>query len=244
MKRTTIITCWIILLSGLATKGYAQPQAPEAPLRSEMDLILPSLDVFVEAALAKNGLLNYHKLDMQVREADVKTQKRLWTQNMGLRGDVRYGTFNNFVTNVEGGANQAITTLSQQVNYGIGLYIQLPVFDVFNRNNQSKRAQVQVEQAQSLVEDQKQIIRELVIRQYEDLQLKYELLKIHSTNYGNAKVNMEMVEKEFRNGQVVVYEYVRLGDITARIQTDYEKAKSDFLTAKQVLENTTGIAIP
>ena len=151
--------------------------------------------------------------------------------------------FNNFVTNVEGIDNSAITTISEQVNYGIGLYIQLPFFDIFNTNNQTKRAKVQVAQAQSLVEDQQLIIRELVIRQYEDLQLKFELLKIHSTNYGNAKVNMEMVEKEFRNGQVIVYEYVRLGDITARIQTDYEKAKSDFLLAKQVLENTSGISI-
>ncbi|PQB05081.1 TolC family protein [Aureitalea marina] len=240
MKIKFTICC--ILLSGIYFFGFAQPMPQEATTPA-LDLILPDLDVFVDGALAKNGMLNYRKLDLEVRESDVKTQRRLWTQNMGIRGDVRYGTFNNFVTNVEGVNNSAITTFSEQINYGIGLYIQLPIFDIFNTNNQTKRAKVQVSQAQSLVEDQQLIIRELVIRQYEDLQLKFELLKIHSTNYGNAKVNMEMVEKEFRNGQLIVYEYVRLGDITARIQTDYEKAKSDYLLAKQVLENTSGISI-
>ena len=241
MKTKFNIIC-LIALAGISIQGLAQPMQ-QSPNGIGLDLILPDLNVFVDGALAKNGMLNYRKLDLEVRESDVKTQRRLWTQNMGIRGDVRYGTFNNFVTNVEGIDNSAITTISEQVNYGIGLYIQLPFFDIFNTNNQTKRAKVQVAQAQSLVEDQQLIIRELVIRQYEDLQLKFELLKIHSTNYGNAKVNMEMVEKEFRNGQVIVYEYVRLGDITARIQTDYEKAKSDFLLAKQVLENTSGISI-
>ena len=242
MKTKFNIIC-LIALAGISIQGLAQPMQ-QSPNSNGLDLILPDLEVFVEGALAKNGMLNYRKLDLEVREADVKTQRRLWTQNMGLRGDVRYGTFNNFVTSVEGVDNQAITTISEQVNYGLGLYIQLPFFDIFNKNNQTKRAKVQVSQAQSLVEDQQLIIRELVIRQYEDLQLKYELLKIQSNNYGNATVNMEMVEKEFRNGQVPVYEYVRLSDITSRIHSEYEKAKSDFLTAKQVLENTSGIIIP
>jgi hypothetical protein len=49
-----------------------------------------------------------------------------------------------------------------------------------------------------------------------------------------------MVEKEFRNGVIPIAEYVRLSDMTARIQSDYEMAKSDFLLAKRILEETVG----
>jgi len=100
-----------------------------------------------------------------------------------------------------------------------------------------------MEQAKSLAEAQKDEVRELVIKQYQELTLKQKLLAINSQNLGNAKVNMEMVEKEFRSGVVSIYEYVRLSDMTSRIETDYENAKSDFLLAKKLMENLVGFSI-
>ena len=49
-----------------------------------------------------------------------------------------------------------------------------------------------------------------------------------------------MVEKEFRNGVIPIAEYVRLSDMTARVQSDYELARSEFLLSKQILEEITG----
>ena len=54
---------------------------------------------------------------------------------------------------------------------------------------------------------------------------------------------MEMVEKEFRNGLIPISEYVRISDMTVRIASDYEKAKSNFLVSKKLLENITGVTI-
>jgi hypothetical protein len=51
---------------------------------------------------------------------------------------------------------------------------------------------------------------------------------------------MEMVDKEFRNGITTVSEYVRISDITSRIESDYEQAKSDFFLAKKLLEDLAG----
>ena len=104
-------------------------------MQDDFNILLPKVEVFIDSALAQNGMLSYRKLDLDVREADVKTKKRIWTQNLGLRGDLRYGTFNNFVTADANGSSSFNTTFSQQVNYGLGLYIQLPFFDVWNRNN-------------------------------------------------------------------------------------------------------------
>lgn len=242
MKKNKIYIVLSIFGFFLSWNASAQSENAQNKL-NDFDLLLPPVEELVDSAMARNGMLSYRKLDIKVRETDLKTKKRLWSQNMGLRGDLRYGTFNNFISTDDGASNTAFSTLSQQINYGIGLYIQLPIFDVWNRRNEAKRAKVQIKQAQSLVTDQELIIREEVIRQYEDVQLKYELLKIQAVNFGNARVNMEMVDKEFRNGQLPVYEYVRLSDITARIQSEYEKAKTDYHLSKKVLENTTGIII-
>jgi len=97
-----------------------------------------------------------------------------------------------------------------------------------------------VEEAKRLAESQEAEIRQIVIKQYQDVILKQKLLTIKSLNLGSATVNMEMVEKQFRNGVIPVAEYVRLSDMTSRIQSDYELAKSDFILAKQLLEDTVG----
>ena len=82
-----------------------------------------------------------------------------------------------------------------------------------------------------------------MIKRYEELKRNEKLLTITSQNLGNAKVNMEMVEKEFRSGVISIYEYVRLSDMTARIESDYENAKSEFLLTKKLMENLVGFTL-
>ena len=52
-----------------------------------------------------------------------------------------------------------------------------------------------------------------------------------------------MAKKEFTNGQIELYEYIRISDITAGITAEFEKAKSNLILAKRLLENYTGALI-
>ena len=67
--------------------------------------------------------------------------------------------------------------------------------------------------------------------------LKQKILKISSISFGDDRVNMQMVEKEFRNGIVPISEYVR---ITTSMEVVYETAISDLITAKKLLEDMAG----
>jgi outer membrane protein TolC len=89
---------------------------------------------------------------------------------------------------------------------------------------------------------QKQEIIQTVIRIYNDLLLKRKLLEIRSRRLGDGKVNMQMVEKEFRNGVVPLSEYVRITGMTIDMEADYETAMSEFISAKQSLEYMAGFA--
>jgi hypothetical protein len=57
-------------------------------------------------------------------------------------------------------------------------------------------------------------IRQTVIKLYQELILKQNILKIKSKSLSDGKINMQMVEK-FRNGIVPVSEYVRITSITS-----------------------------
>lgn len=223
--------------------GYSQdsPLVEQEP--ESYKLLIPELGVLIDSALANNGMLNYRIDEIEVKKANLKAKRRNWTRNFGIQADTRYGTFDNFSNNVSGPNTVTLASTTTQFNYGVGLYLKIPVFDVFNRRSEIKQAKTEISQAKNLVKFQADEIRETVIRQYEDLLLRQNLFEIQAINLGDAKANKAMAEKEFRNGIIPVYEYVRILDITSGIAREYEKAKSELMLSKKLLENLTGMVI-
>ncbi len=74
-----------------------------------------------------------------------------------------------------------------------------------------------------MAEFEKEQVRQTVIMLYQDLMLKQKLLEIRSRSLGDARVNMQMVEKEFRNGIVPIAEYVRISGMTTSMEESYEQ---------------------
>ncbi len=233
----------IMIYGSMLTYGMAQNSSSTESMVNKNGISIPPLYVLIDSALNHNAMVRYRTQEIGAKETNLKSQKNYWTRNFGIQADGRYGNFNNNQISVVEGTSTLLASSTSQLNYGIGVYLKFPVFDAINRKNQVKRGKIEMEQARSLAEAQKDEVRQLVIKQYQELTLKQKLLNINSQNLGNAKVNMEMVEKEFRSGVISIYEYVRLSDMTARIESDYENSKSDFLLAKKLMENLVGFSI-
>jgi len=195
---------------------------------SNSKLAIPSLKVLIDSALVNNGMLNYRKLEIDAKDCNLKSKRQYWTRNFGIQADTGYGTFNNASSVSGDNSTINLASTTQQVNYNVGVYLKIPVFDVINRKSQIKQAKSELEQAKSLAKSQEDELKQLVIRNYEDLLLKENLLELRASNLGNARVNMEMVEKEFRNGLIPISEYVRISDMTSRIAAEFEQAKFRF----------------
>lgn len=207
----------------------------------ELEIVIPPLETVIDSALAHNASVRFRKLDIAVKSADLTSEKNYWMRNMGVQADTRYGTFDNFSSNNNGQSTTIFNTTSQQFNYGMGLYIKFPIVDMINRRNQIKRAETEVEKAKMLANQQEQELRQYIIKLYYDLVMKQRVLNIQALALGNARANLDMVETGFRNGTVPVVEYVRISDIASRVEADFERAKSEFITAKLILEDFTGM---
>ena len=201
---------------------------------------LPPLKVVIDSVLKRNAMLKFRKSHINVKESTLASERIYWTRNIGIQADSRYGTLNNFSNSDDGVANTAFSTLSTQYNYSIGFYIKFPVFDMLNRKNQVRLAKFEVDEAKNMAEFQEDEIRQTIIKLYQDLILKQKLLLIRSKGLSDGKINMQMIEKEFRNGIVPVAEFIRITSITSNLEVDYETAKAEFTTAKQVLEDMAG----
>jgi len=233
-----------VLLFALLTIFIVRAQnSAELKKLEPYKLLIPDLNILIDSALVNNGMLKYRVEEIEVKKANLNSKKRNWTRNFGLQADSRYGTFDNFSNNISGTSTTTLASTTTQFNYGVGFYLKIPVFDFLNRKSDIKQAKSEIIQAENLIKFQKDEITETVIRYYEDLILRENVLEIQAINLGDARANKEMAEKEFRNGLIPIYEYVRICDITAGIATEYEKAKSNMLMAKKVLENLTGVTI-
>jgi len=237
-----LLSLYIVLLHMILPVSWLQAQSADSTTVTRRDsvVIFPPLSDLIDSAIKYHPGIRYREYEVKVKESNLISQQNNWTRNMGVQADSRYGTFDNFSANDNGQFTTLLNTTNKQFNYGFGVYMKLPIYDLLNRKNQLKQAKNEVEMARSLGEVQETEIRQMVIKQYQDALLRQRLIRIKAQNLGNARVNMEMVEKEFRNGIIPVSEYARISDIVYRAETDYELAKTEFITAKLLLEEIVG----
>ncbi|HRG22857.1 MAG TPA: TolC family protein [Chitinophagaceae bacterium] len=237
-----LLSLYIVLLHMILPVSWLQAQSTDSTTVTRRDsvVIFPPLSDLIDSAIKYHPGIRYREYEVKVKESNLISQQNNWTRNMGVQADSRYGTFDNFSANDNGQFTTLLNTTNKQFNYGFGVYMKLPIYDLLNRKNQLKQAKNEVEMARSLGEVQETEIRQMVIKQYQDALLRQRLIRIKAQNLGNARVNMEMVEKEFRNGIIPVSEYARISDIVYRAETDYELAKTEFITAKLLLEEIVG----
>ncbi len=233
------IFCLLMLL--FFSSLVAQDSISNVNSANSFRLILPKLDVLVEAAWAKHGMVKSRQSEIDAKQANLISLKRQWSKNIGFQGDYRYGNVVNFSENVSAANTINLASNTTQVNFAVGFFLKFPLFDFYSRQAQIKQAQAEIEQSENVLEFQKFEVKELVIRQYEDLILRQNLLELRIKNMANAVTSKQMAEIEYRNGLIPINEYVRVIDITARMEADFETSKSDFLISKKVLENLTGL---
>jgi outer membrane protein TolC len=203
----------------------------------------PTLKVVIDSVLKRSAMVKFRNQHIGVKESTLASERIYWSRNLGIQADTRYGNLSNFATSEDGISNTAALTTAKQFNYSVGFYLKIPIFDFLNRKSQIKLAKLEVDEAKSMAEFQKEEIRQTVIRMYQDLLLKQKLLQIRSRSLGDGRVNLQMVEKEFRNGVVPISEYVRIVSMTENLEADYTKAMSEFITSKLMLEDMAGFEL-
>lgn len=235
-KKSLILGIIILSINNLKSQTIDSTNS----LVSTNKFSFPPLETVIDSVIKRSAMVNFRTNNIEVKEAALASERVHWTRNLGLQADSRYGNLNNFSSNEDGEALSQVLTTTQQFNYSIGVFLKFPLFDGINRKNQIKLAKSEVEAAKSMVDFENEQLRKVVITLYQELLLKQRLLQIRSESLGDGRVNMQMVEKEFRNGLVPMSEYVRINSMTTNMEAAYETALSEFITTKKMLEDMAG----
>ena len=233
----------VIVLSCFMPSLMAQTPEPGGVSIIKDEFKFPSLEVVIDSVLKRSAMVRFRKNNIGVTKSALASERIYWSKNLGVQADTRYGNLSNFATSEDGFSNTAALTTSKQFNYSVGFFVKFPLFDGLNRKNQIRLAKFEVDAAKDMLEFEKEQLRKRVIVLYQDLILKQKILQIKSRSLGDGRVNMQMVEKEFRNGIVPIAEYVRIVGITESMEADYAKAMSEFITTKLLLEDMAGFVL-
>jgi outer membrane protein TolC len=220
----------------------AQKNTGFDPLRDEISSKLPTLEVIIDSAIATNPSVHSRDLQLIVNSCRLKSDKHSWSRNLSMQADVRYGNFYSISSNSEGVIDPAFSSNRLESRYGGAVSMKLPLYDMINRKNQIKLAESEYEQAVSLAEMQRKEVRQVVIRQYNELILNQRLFKIKGKSLETARINLLMAEKQFSNGIIPISEYARISEIVSKSESEYEGARMDFLTSYQILEEIAGFS--
>jgi len=235
-------TLLLIFCHSFQVTVYAQSGIQFDPLKDEISNKILPLEMLIDSGIANNASIHVRDLQILVNRCRLKTNRVDWTKNIGMQADLRYGNFYSYSTNSTSGIEPpAVATISNEIRYGAALYVKFPLYDFVNRKTQLKLASVEIEQAQGMAEMQRYELRQLIIRQYNDLVLKQRLLRLKNKSLVTSNINMQMADKEFSNGIIPLSEYARISEIVLRSESDYENARMDFMTAYMILEEIVGI---
>jgi len=226
----------------LHLSGNAQKKKKFNPLTDDITQMLPPMSALLDSAFAHDPALKFTKLQYLIDKGNLRSVQSQWTQDLGFQANAGFGTFDYLYNNNLGGGTQQTTTLKQnETQYGVGGFFRLPLSDLVNRRNQVKIAKDVVQQAETLSAGRKNEIRELIIKQYNDMVVKQRLLKIKSKYLETTRINMEMAEKGFVKGSISLDDYSKVSEIGARTESDFETARMDFINSYMIMEVMTGM---
>ncbi len=205
---------------------------------------LPSLETVIDSAIIYSPLVKSFQTTVEIEKTDVKTKKREILKSISLFSNYMYGN-NGLLTPEQNLVNNTLTygyrPNIRTTNYQIGVQLRLDLFSIVDRQNKIKREQLEVLFAENEYVKIELQLKEQIIRQYRSLELSQKLLAIYAATKQSACVNLQMAERQFLDGEINISDVTRVTDALTKATTEFEKAKSSYLIAFEMLELTVGV---
>ncbi|MEN0002963.1 MAG: TolC family protein [Bacteroidota bacterium] len=184
-----------------ALPGTIEPKSATEPFA-----VRPLKELMADA-MENAPLLKVQDLNVENIYHKIKLLEKEWSQYFNLIGSVQVGNIT-FLDDLESNNGDEVRTVTREnYFYGLGFQIRIPLSDFITRNDRRAILQNQMEQEKLVREDRTLKLRELVLRQYQDLQLAVEILKVRTKEFDFHTLTADMAEKKFQDGTLALQEY-------------------------------------
>ncbi len=231
----TIIFSWALLFNS-ATQAQSVSVDSLLVRALATDQLLPML---IDSAIKYSPEVRRIGSTEDYAAANLRINKNIIYSAVSMVSSYNYGTNISALTNPGSTVGGNNFTTSQNSFYNVGIGLQLPVTHLINRKSIIKAGQSQVSMATAEKDQAALIIRQEVIRLYQDFKLSQKLVTISSRNKQGAQINNSMAEKDFLNGQISIDQVSRVLDIYNKSTIEFETNVNRFQMMYMQLEAYT-----
>lgn len=210
------------------------------------NLLLPEvrpLDELIADALRFSPLLKAQALSVDNLGHKINLLDKEWSNYLAGVGTFQVGNIR-YIDNVaSGGVTDPQTISRENTFYSFGVHARLPLGDFLTKNDRKAILENQLQQEKLFLQDRELQIRELVIRQYQELELAIRILTIKQKDLDFLDVSVQWAEKQFTESNISLEEYTLSVTRRNMAEQSLEEAKTRAELAWQLLRELVGADI-
>lgn len=212
-----VVFVFLCLILGSISPGFSQ------------EVILPNIEVVMAAALEYSPLVKTQEASIHGQEAELKRNGKLWLQSLQLQVGSQYTTYSS-------NENAVLPIFGAQT----GVMVRFSIYDFVSRKNVMDKSRWAIEEAKFRTDQQRVVIRQLVVHAYQQAVLNQELMRVTNERVQAALSHQEMADREFKSGDIPISELSRVTQILGQAKTELAKAKAEFFESYYQLEVLIG----
>lgn len=243
MSRLRYFAFTLIISLSLLSKFSAGAQSPSVDsllIRAlATDELLPMM---IDSAIKYSPQARMSRSNENLANANFQINKKALYKAINIQTSYGYGTNYSAVNNQSAVIGNNFTT-AQSANYNVGIGLQIPLTQIINSKNIRKMEQSKLDVAVADKDKTALLIKQDVIRLYQDFKLIQKLMRISYANLQSAIINNTLAEKNFINGQISVEQASTVQGNYNNAVIAYETYVNSFQTSYMQLEAYIGTSL-
>ncbi len=206
-------------------------------------LLLRPLDDLLTDAEQHSPALQLERLDAELLYSDLRILKKEWANYVALSGSFQVGNVQ-FIDNLSGGNTPDVRTVTRENIFAVaGIGLRLPLNDFLTKAERRRQLEIKLDQERLSLQQQAFELRQLVIRQYNDLQRALRITDIRSRDLNFQDLASETAERSFREGTMDLATYTDTFSKRNEAEIRLEEAKLDAQLLYLLLRELVGAEI-
>lgn len=189
---------------------------------------LPPLDSLIKAAQEYSPVLKLSEAEIARFEAELGVRKREWTNRIFTDAGTFYANNYNALTVASNGGGYESVSLGAGNVLRAGVTARLSLFDVIGRGQLIERAEAEKQMSEFKYDKAKQELSQYITQLYTELKLAKKLVIVYTETYYTLNAQLEMAEKEFRQGEIHITELARITSIKSKAEVSLEQAQANY----------------
>ena len=207
---------------------------------SDSLLKVPTLNEAINQALKKSPLLKSADIETTIKEFQLKSVRKEWMGNLGIESFYKYGSIDNInIQNIDD-INQVTNAKTTGNRYSVGFYIKMPFLSFLTQKNKNNIAKRELEKSMYEKQMVQNEIKKIVIQQFNKYQLNKQLIAVKNRAYIASQMQVEKANRDYKNGNLTIYELAKVTEASTKAETDYITAKINFRISYLLLMELIG----